>query len=71
MGIEQRIEMLEEANELLEQAIEMIDYALKGTSEYSHANSYILPHLRSWTGMGGRGDTGVLGYVEYLEEDSY
>ena len=43
-----RRELLEEAQEAIELAIENIRQAVRGTGEQSRAEAYILPHLQSW-----------------------
>ncbi len=44
----ERIETLDSAAETLREAIDLIEAAVAGTGEERLANSYILPHLRSW-----------------------
>lgn len=44
----ERIEMLDSAKDTLREAIDLIEGAVLGTGEERLANSYILPHLRSW-----------------------
>jgi len=46
--IEERIELLDEAEEKLWEVIDLIRGAVKDTSEEGRAESYILPHLKSW-----------------------
>jgi hypothetical protein len=64
--IEDRIEMLEQADYNLRRAIAQISDALQGTEHYNHANAYIIPHLTTWLD-GGRFDMGIAQYQEALQ----
>jgi hypothetical protein len=65
-----RVQMLEEASDLIATAIELIKEALKGTSEQSHANTYIIPHLNTWIGNGNPYDKSIDKYIESLWEEN-
>jgi hypothetical protein len=69
MEVAKRFELLEEAEELISQAINNIQIALKGTGEFDHANSYIIPHLKNWVGDGNPYDTSIRNYIENLEKE--
>lgn len=68
MELIERVELLEEAESLILQAIENIKIALKGTGEFEHANSYIIPHLKTWIGDGNPYDTSIRNYIENIQE---
>ena len=65
---DERIDMLQEAYDSLEKSIALISDALRGTSLNSHANSYIIPHLRGWLD-GERYNMGITRYQESLLRD--
>lgn len=44
----EKIEWLEEASKKIYEAIQLIKDAVEDTSEKRRANSYIIPHLKSW-----------------------
>ena len=64
----ERVRLLEEAGDLISTAIENIEIALKGTDNYNHAKSYIIPHLNTWIGNGNPHDTSVYNYIEQLTD---
>ena len=64
--IEDRIELLEQADYNLRRAIAQISDALQGTEHERHANAYIIPHLTRWLD-GGRYDMGIAQYQESLQ----
>lgn len=68
MELYERVELLEQAENLISQAIENLEIALKGTSEFNHASSYIIPNLKTWIGNGNPYDTTVRDYIENLEK---
>lgn len=65
----ERFELLEEAEDLISQAIENIEIALRGTRQFNHANSYLIPHLKTWVGNGNPYDTSIRDYIENLEKE--
>lgn len=65
----ERIEKLGEAESLISDAIDLIVESLRGTKNYDHANSYIIPHLKTWIGMGNPNDTSIGNYIEMLENE--
>jgi hypothetical protein len=65
----ERIEKLEEAESLINEAIDLIVESLSGTKHYDHANSYIIPHLKTWIGLGNPYDTSIGDYIEMLENE--
>ena len=65
----ERIEKLEEAESLISEAIDLIVESLRGTKNYNHENSYIIPHLKTWIGMGNPYDTSIGDYIEMLENE--
>jgi len=66
--LQDRIEMLQDAREKLDQAIGLITDALWGTDESSHAQSYIIPHLKSWLYEGGHYNVTINHYIESLKQ---
>jgi hypothetical protein len=70
MNLEERKELLFEAQEQLNLAIANIETALRGTSHEHHADAYILGHLRNWVCAWGY-DMGVQQYIDKLEEEEY
>jgi hypothetical protein len=69
MEASERFELLEEAEGLIFQAIENIETALRGTGQFNHANSYLIPHLKTWVGNGNPYDTSIRDYIESLEKE--
>ena len=67
--LEDRIEMLEQADYNLRRAIAQISDALQGTEHERHANAYIIPHLTNWLD-GGRHDMGIAQYQEALQNQN-
>lgn len=67
--IEDRIEMLEQADYNLRRAIAQISDALQGTEHERHANAYIIPHLTNWLD-GGRHDMGIAQYQDALQNQN-
>ena len=63
----ERIELLREAQEQLNQSIELIRVALRGTNQETHANAYILGHLKNWVDASGNYNMGIEQYIEELE----
>ena len=70
MTLEERKELLFEAQEQLNSAIANIETALRGTGHEHHADAYILGHLRNWVDASGY-DMGVQQYIDKLEEEEY
>lgn len=69
MEVTERIELLEEAENMIFEAIANIETALHKTSEFNHANSYLIPHLKTWVGNGNPYDTSIRDYIEKLEKE--
>lgn len=70
MNLEERKELLFQAQEQLNLAIANIETALRGTSHEGYADAYILGHLRNWVDASGY-DMGVQQYIDKLEEEEY
>jgi hypothetical protein len=70
MNLEERKELLMEAQEQLNLAIDNIKTALRGTGHEHYADAYILGHLRSWIDASGY-DMGIQQYIDKLEEEEY
>ena len=70
MTLQERKELLWEAQEQLNLAISNIETALRGTSHEGYADAYILGHLRNWVDASGY-DMGVQQYIDKLEEEEY
>ena len=68
--LEERKELLMEAQVKLNEAITLIEQGLKGTSHERYANSYIVAHLRNWVDGSGY-DMGIQQYIDKLEEEEY
>jgi hypothetical protein len=68
-GMEERIELLTEAQEKLEEAIALVEQGLMGTSHQRHAEAYILGHLRNWVDSSNRFDMGIQQYIDKLQEE--
>jgi hypothetical protein len=68
-GVEERVELLTEAQEKLNEAIALIEQGLIGTSHQRHAETYILGHLRNWIDSGNRFDMGIQQYIDKLQEE--
>jgi hypothetical protein len=66
--LEERKELLMEAQVKLNEAIDLIEQGLKGTSHERYANSYIISHLRNWVDATGY-DMGIQQYIDKLEEE--
>lgn len=68
MTRDDRIELLRQAETELESCIHNIETALRDTPEESHANAYILGHLRTWLGNGNPYDKGIDKYIDEMYE---
>jgi hypothetical protein len=66
--LEERKELLMEAQVKLNEAIDLIEQGLKGTSHERYANAYIISHLRNWVDATGY-DMGIQQYIDKLEEE--
>lgn len=67
--LEERKELLIEAQAKLKEAISLIEQGLKGTSHQRHAESYLIGHLNNWVDSGNRFDMGIQQYIDKLEEE--
>lgn len=65
----ERIELLNEAERLIAEAIGNITTALKGTSQETEANAYIIGHLNSWIGNGNPYDKSIDKYIAGLKDE--
>lgn len=71
MTIDDRMELLQEAQELINVAIANIEQALEGTNYEDYAGAYIIGHLNNWVDAGGY-DMGVQQYMDgLLDGDIY
>lgn len=68
LTLEERNDLLQEAMEALANSVDLLQTALRGTSHYSHANSYIIPHLRGWIDGCGSYNMGIQQYMDSLCE---
>jgi len=69
-SLQERIDTLKVAQHKLGEVVDLIESALRDTSHETHANSYIIPHLREWINC----DTfnyGIQQYIDELENDEY
>jgi hypothetical protein len=65
MTLQDRINMLEQAQDHLSEAIELISQALQDTEHDRHADAYIIAHLNNWIDAQGY-DTGIQQYIDDL-----
>ena len=68
LTLEERNDILQEAMDALANSVDLLEIALRGTSHYSHANSYIIPHLRGWIDGGGSYNMGIQQYMDIISE---
>lgn len=68
LTLEERNDLLQEAMDALANSVDLLETALRGTSHYSHANSYIIPHLRGWIDGGSSYNMGIQQYMDMISE---
>jgi len=66
--LNERIEMLEQAQAKIFEAVSLIQDALYGTCHQGHSNAYLVAHLREW-GDSPAFNMGVTDYMDALNKD--
>jgi len=69
ISIQDRIDMLEEAQDLINQAIDQIQQAVKGTSVDRIVQAYTISHLDNWANGGNPHDMTIPVIIDSLSED--
>ncbi len=70
LSTQERIIKLEDAQEHIQSAITLIEQALKNTQHETHANAYIIGHLKNWIDS-SRYDSGIAQYIDDLISDEF
>jgi len=69
MDIRDRKQALYNAMDQLDSAINNIRVALRGTTFESHADAYIIGHLRHWVDGEGTYNMGIQQYINKLDDE--